>query len=50
MSVEVKSKRGKLAAHQEQWRAAVAKAGGIAIVARSAEPAREGVDRWTPSE
>ena len=37
LSVEVKAPKGRLTPEQETWRAAVLKAGGIAIVARSVE-------------
>jgi len=37
VSVEVKAPKGRLTHEQETWRAAVLKAGGIAVVARSAE-------------
>jgi hypothetical protein len=37
LSVEVKTPTGRLSPEQETWRAAVLKAGGIAIVARSVD-------------
>lgn len=37
VSVEVKAPNGRLTPEQETWRAAVLKAGGIAVVARSVE-------------
>lgn len=40
LSVEVKTPTGRLSPEQETWRAAVLKAGGIAVVARSVEDVR----------
>jgi hypothetical protein len=37
LSVEVKTPTGRLSPEQETWRAAVLKAGGIAVVARSVD-------------
>ena len=37
LSIEVKAPKGRLTPEQETWRAAVLKAGGIAVVARSVE-------------
>jgi len=40
LSIEVKTPTGRLSPEQETWRAAVLKAGGIAVVARSVEDVR----------
>ena len=40
VSVEVKAPKGRMTPEQETWRAAVLKAGGIAVVARSVEDVR----------
>jgi hypothetical protein len=40
VSIEVKTPTGRLSPEQETWQAAVQKAGGIAVVARSVEDVR----------
>ncbi len=40
LSIEVKTPSGRLSPEQETWQAAVQKAGGIAVVARSVEDVR----------
>jgi hypothetical protein len=40
LSIEVKTPTGRLSHEQATWRAAVLKAGGIAVVARSVEDVR----------
>jgi len=40
LSIEVKTPTGRLSPEQETWRAAVLKAGGIAVVARSVDDVR----------
>jgi hypothetical protein len=40
VSIEVKTPSGRLSPEQETWQAAVQKAGGIAVVARSVEDVR----------
>lgn len=42
-SIEVKSLKGVMEQKQKDWRASVAAAGGIALVARSVEDAKEGL-------
>lgn len=45
-AVEAKAERGSVTGEQRDFLAAVSRAGGIAVVARSAQEARAGVDRF----
>ena len=47
-SVEVKNEKGKAMKEQKQWLENVEQAGGIAVLARSADAARDAVTTWRP--